>query len=381
MLSDTDRDSAFAVDDTGLRCQARLEQKWAGGRATFGVTRGKYYYEAEVTDEGLCRVGWSSPAANRDLGNDTHGYGFGGTGKKSNSRKFDDYGRAYKKGDVVGCYLDADDGKIHFAINGEQFPTAFTLPAANKGRVPLFPAVVLKNAEMLFNFGATPFKFPPMAPFQPLVTAPVDHTSLAGTGTVAKGRKPLAIIIEPSRELAEQSHAAIVDYKKHLPTPTVEVGVFTGGTDTKPQVELLRNGVDVVVGTPGRLESLVAAGTLGLDNIRFFVLDEADRLLDTENFGLILKMYKQVAKSHPVQVLMFSATLHSPEIKELSEQICQFPTWVDLKGKDTIPTVRCVTLSFHFSSLWVGCALRRASFTHSLTALIHRLHGRRWSML
>jgi ATP-dependent RNA helicase DDX1 len=149
VLSDTDRDAAFATDESGLRCQSRLEQKWAGGRATYGITKGKYYYEAEVTDEGLCRVGWSAATASRDLGNDREGFGFGGTGKKSNARNFEDYGRAYTKGDVVGCYMDADEGIIHFAVNGQQFPTAFTIPASIKGRIALFPAVVLKNAEML----------------------------------------------------------------------------------------------------------------------------------------------------------------------------------------------------------------------------------------
>jgi ATP-dependent RNA helicase DDX1 len=148
-----------------------------------------------------------------------------------------------------------------------------------------------------------------------------------------------------------------MDFKKHLPSPTVEAGCFTGGTDTKPQIELLKSGMDVVTGTPGRLESLVAAGTLGLENIRFFILDEADRLLDTENFALILKMYKNIAKSHPVQVLMFSATLHSPEIKELSEQICKFPTWVDLKGKDTIPTVRHSSFSFSFFTPFIRASV------------------------
>lgn len=53
---------------------------------------GKYYYEAKVTDEGLCRVGWSTPKAKLDLGTDKEGYGFGGTGKKSFGRQFDSYG-------------------------------------------------------------------------------------------------------------------------------------------------------------------------------------------------------------------------------------------------------------------------------------------------
>ena len=53
---------------------------------------GKFYYEVTMNDEGLSRVGWSSLKASRDLGTDRDGFGFGGTGKKSNNRQFDSYG-------------------------------------------------------------------------------------------------------------------------------------------------------------------------------------------------------------------------------------------------------------------------------------------------
>ena len=64
----------------GLRCQARNDRAWAGGRATVGATQGKVYYEITVADEGLCRVGWSTRQASLDLGNDPASFGFGGTG-------------------------------------------------------------------------------------------------------------------------------------------------------------------------------------------------------------------------------------------------------------------------------------------------------------
>ena len=59
--------------------------------------RGTYYYEATVTDEGLCRLGFSTPEAALDLGTCKYGYGYGGTGKKSNNRQFDDYGGPFGK--------------------------------------------------------------------------------------------------------------------------------------------------------------------------------------------------------------------------------------------------------------------------------------------
>jgi ATP-dependent RNA helicase DDX1 len=69
-LSPDDRDAAFTMDESGLLCQARLENSWAGGRTTIGVVKGKWYYEATVQDEGLCRIGWSTAAASLDLGKD-----------------------------------------------------------------------------------------------------------------------------------------------------------------------------------------------------------------------------------------------------------------------------------------------------------------------
>lgn len=61
-------------------------------RVVLLLCAGKYYYEATVTDEGLCRVGWATDRATLNLGTDKEGYGFGGTGKKSFNKQFDDYG-------------------------------------------------------------------------------------------------------------------------------------------------------------------------------------------------------------------------------------------------------------------------------------------------
>lgn len=69
VMSFHDRTAAMAISPDGLRCQAREQKEWHGTRCTRGVkTSGKYYYEATVTDEGLCRLGWSTVDANLDLG-------------------------------------------------------------------------------------------------------------------------------------------------------------------------------------------------------------------------------------------------------------------------------------------------------------------------
>jgi len=82
----------------------------------------------------------------------------------------------------------------------------------------------------------------------------------------------------------------------------------------------------------------VSDNHLNLKNIRFFVLDEADQMIEQSNVKSILGIFQKIPKTEkPLQVLMFSATLHSPEIKKMSEQICKFPQWIDLKGKPTVP--------------------------------------------
>lgn len=89
-----DRGDKLAIDSEGTLCQSRDGKIWQGTRSTKGVAgKGKYYYEAKVTDEGLCRVGWSTARATLDLGTDKEGFGFGGTGKKSFGRQFDTYGQ------------------------------------------------------------------------------------------------------------------------------------------------------------------------------------------------------------------------------------------------------------------------------------------------
>lgn len=78
-----------------------------------------------------------------DLGTDRYGFGFGGTGKKSNNKCFDDYGEPYGFKDVVGCALDLDNMIVSFSKNGKDLGKAFDLPLDFKKK-GLFPAVVLK---------------------------------------------------------------------------------------------------------------------------------------------------------------------------------------------------------------------------------------------
>jgi ATP-dependent RNA helicase DDX1 len=92
VLNPYDRGESFAISPDGLLCQCREHKQWNGCRTNLGVKEGKYYYETMVTDEGLCRVGWSTQLATLELGRDKYGFGFGGTGKKSFNNQFDNYG-------------------------------------------------------------------------------------------------------------------------------------------------------------------------------------------------------------------------------------------------------------------------------------------------
>ncbi|XP_030375469.1 ATP-dependent RNA helicase Ddx1 [Scaptodrosophila lebanonensis] len=348
-MSFYDRGNLLAVTSDGLRCQSREFKEWHGCRATTGVCgKGKFYFEAIVTDEGLCRVGWSTQQANLDLGTCRYGFGFGGTGKKSNNRQFDDYGEAFGKSDAIGCMLDLDNLEVSFSKNGQHLGLAFRIPD-NMRNDTFYPALVLKNAEMLFNFGKSEFKYPPGNGFLAVCQAGADHTKanpLANPSTNTAATKPApnapqAIIIEPSRELAEQTYNQIEKFKLYLTNPVVRSLLLIGGVKLELQKQELLKGIHIVVGTPGRLEELINSGLVQLTHCRFFVLDEADALLKQGYTDLIERLHKQIPKmtadGRLLQMIVCSATLHAFEVKKMAERLMKFPTWIDLKGEDAVP--------------------------------------------
>jgi ATP-dependent RNA helicase DDX1 len=119
-----------------------------------------------VLSDGLARLGWSTAASSLELGTDKGGYGYGGTGKKSNSKDFKDYGPAFGEGDVIGCFiaLEGGSGSIQFTKNGAAVGCAYELPGASGSF--FFPAVCLKKCGVDVNFGDRPWKFPPLAGFK-----------------------------------------------------------------------------------------------------------------------------------------------------------------------------------------------------------------------
>lgn len=140
-----------------------------------------------------------------------------------------------------------------------------------------------------------------------------------------RAQRPVrALVLTPTRELAAQVHESVRAYGKHLP---LRSSVIFGGVSMVPQIRSLRNGVDIVVATPGRLLDHLRQRTLDLSQVEIFVLDEADRMLD---MGFIRDIRQVIAVlPRARQNLLFSATF-SDEIKGLSTQLLHNPAMVEV---------------------------------------------------
>lgn len=135
---------------------------------------------------------------------------------------------------------------------------------------------------------------------------------------------PRALILTPTRELALQIDACIEDYAKHT---TIRHGVIFGGVKQSRQVAALKQGIDILVATPGRLLDLLNQGVLNLRSIRYFVLDEADRMLDMGFIHDIKRILPLLPKEK--QTLFFSATMPRA-IATLSNSILRDPVRVEV---------------------------------------------------
>ena len=449
-VSATDRDELLAVSRCGLRAQSRSERKWAGARATAGVSllpaaaaaaaaaaagggagEGEggatelVFFEATVRDDGLARVGWSRSSASLDLGTDASGIGFGATGKLVHSGKFLDFGGGggFKRGDVVGCALDPRSKKVSFFRNGEPVvprgaaapaDAAVDLPEGARGdSAVLFPAFALKNAEVELNFGGDaaaggkPFAFPPSseggrrafvalaaspllvlrqseeapAPPPPPAAAPPppERDEKERTETKSRERRlPLALVLEPLKDLAEQTARVFESLARYLPAPGVSTLLLVGGggggggggrasADTEARAALRAGTVDVVVGTLGRVSSAVEDGSLDLSGVRFLVLDEADRLVDALNADALFSLAARLSggregrrgdgdSSARLQTLFFSATLHSPRVEAAAARLCPGALRVDLKGAGFVPVAvdhLCVRVDPRRDASWL----------------------------
>ena len=143
-------------------------------------------------------------------------------------------------------------------------------------------------------------------------------------------RKPRALILTPTRELAEQVAQSIKTYGRHL---RLNVTTIYGGAGMGPQVDSLRRGTDILVATPGRLIDHMERGSAKLDAIEVLVLDEADRMLDMGFLPAIKRILNRVPKER--QTLLFSATFEE-QIKGLAMEFMRNPKQVQVTAKNTI---------------------------------------------
>jgi len=142
-------------------------------------------------------------------------------------------------------------------------------------------------------------------------------------------RRVRALILTPTRELAGQVGESVRDYGRHLPYRVAEI---FGGVSINPQIWKLRNGIDIVVATPGRLLDHLQQKTLSLSNVEILVLDEADRMLDMGFIRDIRKILDVLPKKR--QNLLFSATF-SNEIRRLAANLLNSPTEIQVAPRNT----------------------------------------------
>ena len=145
----------------------------------------------------------------------------------------------------------------------------------------------------------------------------------------SKGKRFIrALILSPTRELAAQIDERLGAYSEHM---DVRHRVIFGGVNQNPQVRALQKGLDVLVATPGRLLDLVGQGHIDLSRIEFFVLDEADRMLDMGFIHDIKRVLKLLPKSR--QNLLFSATMPK-SIATLAGSFLNNAVMVDVSPKE-----------------------------------------------
>lgn len=142
-----------------------------------------------------------------------------------------------------------------------------------------------------------------------------------------------ALILTPTRELAAQVEESVRIYGKYL---KLKSAVIFGGVNINPQIQLLKQGVDILVATPGRLLDHMQQGTVDLSQIEVLVLDEADRMLD---MGFIRDIRRVLSALPPKrQNLLFSATF-SDDIKALADSLLNSPALVEVTRRNATADV------------------------------------------
>jgi len=148
-------------------------------------------------------------------------------------------------------------------------------------------------------------------------------------GSLAKANQVRTLILTPTRELAIQVAESVATYGSNLP---LRSAVVYGGVKINPQMMKLREGVDILVATPGRLLDLFSQNAIKFEQLEILVLDEADRMLDMGFIRDIKKIIKLLPEKR--QNLMFSATF-SNEIRQLAKGLVNDPVEISVSPRNT----------------------------------------------
>jgi ATP-dependent RNA helicase RhlE len=166
-------------------------------------------------------------------------------------------------------------------------------------------------------------------------------------------RRPRALVITPTRELAAQVSESIKTYGRNL---HLRSAVIFGGVAINPQIKQLRQGLDILVATPGRLLDHAGRGTVNLSQVEILVLDEADRMLDMGFIHDIRRILKLLARKR--QNLLFSAT-YTVAIKDLSDRLLHSPEYIEVATRRNM-AAELVTQVIHP----VGLSRKRELLSH-----------------
>ncbi len=187
----------------------------------------------------------------------------------------------------------------------------------------------------------------------PLALAGQDILGIAQTGTgktaayalpllmrikYAQGQHARALIMAPTRELAMQISEAIIQLSKYTDIRTV---VLFGGVGPKSQIEAIRDGVDIIVATPGRFMDLYFREEVTVKHLNVMILDEADKMMDMGFMPQIRKLLEIIPVKR--QNMLFSATF-SEKVERLSHEFLEFPTRIEVTPQATTAEMVSQTL-------------------------------------
>ena len=171
-------------------------------------------------------------------------------------------------------------------------------------------------------------------------TLPILQRLMESKPTTTSARRQIrALILTPTRELAAQVQQSVLTYGKYT---GLKSAVIFGGVGANPQINAIKNGLDILVATPGRLIDLMGQGHISLKEIEILVLDEADRMLDMGFLPDIKRILTSLPKAR--QNLLFSATF-SAEIKALANTLLKSPALIEVARSNS--THEAITQKIH----------------------------------